>query len=146
MRKICSKLTLNTLEQRRLRRWGVFIVNFYTLFSHIVLACPLLTLKKQMSVGCLAQNRMILYINCSESTRNYSCSVVLNASFRYKWKAKKRERGDEVAVTVQSQMNRRKTIIFCNQLGLTHFLAYSSVSKCRGTGCTLPILQFITTP
>ena len=45
MCEICSKLTIETLERRQLRRSGVFIVNFEQI-SHIILAYPLLTLNK----------------------------------------------------------------------------------------------------
>ena len=51
-RKICSKLTIKTPEQRQWRRAGVLIVNFDHI-SHLVLVFLLLTLEVKCRVGSL---------------------------------------------------------------------------------------------
>ena len=43
--KICSKLTIKTLEERQLRRSSVFIVNFENIL-HLFLVFLLMTLNK----------------------------------------------------------------------------------------------------
>ena len=43
--KICSKLTIKTLEERQLRRSGIFIVNFEYIL-HLFLVFLLMTLNK----------------------------------------------------------------------------------------------------
>ena len=50
MCEICSKITLKTPEQRQLRLFGVFIVNFKQI-SHISLVFPLLTLNNYITNG-----------------------------------------------------------------------------------------------
>ena len=47
---ICSKLTINTPEQRQWRRSGVFIVNFERIL-HLGLVFLLLTSSRQMTAG-----------------------------------------------------------------------------------------------
>ena len=48
--KLYSKLTLKTLEQRHLRRSGVFAVNFEQIL-HLFLLFPMYTLNRDMLAG-----------------------------------------------------------------------------------------------
>ena len=66
MCKICSKLTIKSPERRNWGRSCIFIINFEQI-SHIVLAFPLLTLKKLMQTSRYFSSRQSLFLD----TRSY---------------------------------------------------------------------------